>query len=197
MGDACGVRVGWLGTHGVFSVMDAPQLCQVQSSEGATLDFRTVFDTQFEYVWHTLRRLGVRDADLKDQTQEVFLVVHQLFDDYDRARPIRPWLVGGQVAPSRMMRRATARGRPQRSGAVIPHRLTASTVRTSTRSSRPRRVKRALTIGRFGGGAELCARLTPRRRPPITSRNGFQWYWGPFLGVASVRELNVRACRGR
>jgi RNA polymerase sigma-70 factor (ECF subfamily) len=58
------------------------------------LDFRSIFENEFDYVWNTLRRLGVREADLKDQTQEVFLIVHQLLDDYDRTRPMRPWLFG-------------------------------------------------------------------------------------------------------
>lgn len=73
---------------------DSPRLRSCEPVAHALLDFRTVFDDEFDYVWNTLRRLGVREADLKDQTQEVFLIVHQLFDDYDRARPIRPWLFG-------------------------------------------------------------------------------------------------------
>ena len=56
--------------------------------------FRTVFEAEHGYVWNTLRRLGVRDADLKDQTQEVFIVVHGLLPDFDASRPIRPWLFG-------------------------------------------------------------------------------------------------------
>jgi RNA polymerase sigma-70 factor (ECF subfamily) len=43
-------------------------------------------------VWNTLRRLGVREADVLDQTQEVFLIVHSLLPDYDASRPVRPWL---------------------------------------------------------------------------------------------------------
>jgi RNA polymerase sigma-70 factor (ECF subfamily) len=39
-----------------------------------------------------MRRLGVRESDLLDQAQEVFVVVHGLFADYDPTRPIRPWL---------------------------------------------------------------------------------------------------------
>jgi RNA polymerase sigma-70 factor (ECF subfamily) len=54
--------------------------------------FRAVFDAEFSYVWNALRRLGVREADLLDQCQEVFLVVHNLLADYDPTRPIRPWL---------------------------------------------------------------------------------------------------------
>ncbi|MDF2693700.1 MAG: polymerase sigma factor RpoE [Labilithrix sp.] len=55
-------------------------------------DFRVVFRREFSWVWNTLRRLGVRSDDLKDQSQEVFLRVHQLLSDYDTSRPFRPWL---------------------------------------------------------------------------------------------------------
>jgi RNA polymerase sigma-70 factor (ECF subfamily) len=45
-------------------------------------------------VWNTLRRLGVREAEVLDQTQEVFVVVSSLLPDYDASRPVRPWLFG-------------------------------------------------------------------------------------------------------
>ena len=45
-------------------------------------------------MWNTLRRLGVHEADLEDLAHEVFLRVHKRLDDYDAARPIRPWLSG-------------------------------------------------------------------------------------------------------
>jgi RNA polymerase sigma-70 factor (ECF subfamily) len=64
-----------------------------ESQEGLEAPaFRVIFDAEFTYVWNTLRRLSVREADLLDQTQEVFLVVHTLLEDYDASRPIRPWL---------------------------------------------------------------------------------------------------------
>jgi RNA polymerase sigma-70 factor (ECF subfamily) len=53
-----------------------------------------IFDDHFDYVWNTLRRLGVRDVDLEDLAHEVFLKVHGRLDDYDTARPMRPWLFG-------------------------------------------------------------------------------------------------------
>jgi RNA polymerase sigma-70 factor (ECF subfamily) len=47
---------------------------------------------ELPYVWHSLRRLGIRPSDLEDLTQEVFLRAFRSFADYDRARPLRPWL---------------------------------------------------------------------------------------------------------
>jgi RNA polymerase sigma-70 factor (ECF subfamily) len=60
----------------------------------AVLEFREVFETEFSYVCRVLRRLGVRDADLDDVAQEVFLAVHKHYRERDPARPLRPWLVG-------------------------------------------------------------------------------------------------------
>ena len=54
--------------------------------------FRSVFDAEFGYVCRALRRLGVRDADLKDVAQELFVTVHQRFGERDPSRSVRPWL---------------------------------------------------------------------------------------------------------
>jgi RNA polymerase sigma-70 factor (ECF subfamily) len=55
-------------------------------------DFRTIFEEHFDYVWNTLRHLGAREVDLEDLTHEVFLRVHERLEEYDGARPLRPWL---------------------------------------------------------------------------------------------------------
>jgi RNA polymerase sigma-70 factor (ECF subfamily) len=59
---------------------------------GAPLDFDRLFEAELDYVWHSLRRLGVREADLDDEVNEVFLRVHRQLSTYDPARPLRPWL---------------------------------------------------------------------------------------------------------
>lgn len=56
--------------------------------------FREIYGQCFDYVWSSLRRFGVWDKDLEDAVHEVFIVVHRRLDDYDRSRPIKPWLVG-------------------------------------------------------------------------------------------------------
>jgi RNA polymerase sigma-70 factor, ECF subfamily len=58
------------------------------------LEIGAIFDAHFDYVWNTLRRLGVREFDLEDLSHEVFLKVHARLADYDAARPMRPWLFG-------------------------------------------------------------------------------------------------------
>ena len=48
--------------------------------------------SEFSWVCRTLRRLGVRENDLEDVAQQVFVSVHEKFGSYDRSRPVRPWL---------------------------------------------------------------------------------------------------------
>lgn len=64
------------------------------ASGAQDVDFSAMFRAEFGYVLHSLRRLGVAARDLDDAAQEVFLAVHRAWGQYDRARPVRPWLFG-------------------------------------------------------------------------------------------------------
>jgi RNA polymerase sigma-70 factor (ECF subfamily) len=69
-------------------------IADLPHAEPVRPSFREVFEAELNYVYHTLRRLGVRAADLPDGTQEVFATVATLLEDYDPTRPLRPWLFG-------------------------------------------------------------------------------------------------------
>jgi RNA polymerase sigma-70 factor (ECF subfamily) len=56
--------------------------------------FREVFDQGFAYVFASLRRLGVREADLEDVTHEVFMVAHKKLAEFDPTRSLLAWLFG-------------------------------------------------------------------------------------------------------
>jgi RNA polymerase sigma-70 factor (ECF subfamily) len=58
------------------------------------LEIGVLFDEHSTYVWKTLRRFGVREADLEDLVHDVFVKIHLRRDDYDPERPVRPWLFG-------------------------------------------------------------------------------------------------------
>lgn len=51
-----------------------------------------IYREQFAFVWRALRRLGVREADVADAAQEVFIVVHRKLGTFDFAVPITTWL---------------------------------------------------------------------------------------------------------
>ncbi len=74
--------------------------------------FRGLFEEHAAYVWNALRRFGVREADVPDQVQEVFLVLFRRLasGEYDASLPPRPYL--GAVAfraASDHRRRASSR----------------------------------------------------------------------------------------
>lgn len=64
------------------------------SEESRTLDLAAVYAREFDWVWQTLRRLGVAPRHLPDVTHDVFVVVHRRAQTYDPSRPLRPWLFG-------------------------------------------------------------------------------------------------------
>lgn len=53
---------------------------------------RQVFDEHGRYVFRVLRYLGVREADLPDLCQEVFIIVHRKLDGFEGRSSIRTWL---------------------------------------------------------------------------------------------------------
>lgn len=91
----------------------------VGDAERSRDTFDSVFEAEFDYVCHTLRRFGVREADLEDVAQDVFLGVHRRFDDYDPGRPVRPWLVAFAFRGASNYRRGERR-RGERIGEDVP-----------------------------------------------------------------------------
>jgi RNA polymerase sigma-70 factor, ECF subfamily len=53
---------------------------------------REVVERHGTFVCRSLRHLGVREVDLDDMMQDVFLVVHRRFDDYEERGRTRAWL---------------------------------------------------------------------------------------------------------
>jgi RNA polymerase sigma-70 factor (ECF subfamily) len=57
-------------------------------------DFKRIYEAELDYIWNSLRRLGVASAHLEDLTHDVFAVAWKKFAEYDASRPVRPWLFG-------------------------------------------------------------------------------------------------------
>ena len=53
-----------------------------------------IFAEHASFIWRTQRRLGVRDADVEDLCQEVFLVVHRKLAEFQARSSLRTWLYG-------------------------------------------------------------------------------------------------------
>jgi RNA polymerase sigma-70 factor (ECF subfamily) len=54
--------------------------------------FDRLFSEHVRYVGRTLRFLGVREAELEDACQEVFVVVHRRLPDFDPRGSVRGWI---------------------------------------------------------------------------------------------------------
>ena len=57
-------------------------------------DFRAVYEAHFNFVWCSLRRLGVREADVLDQAQKVFLTAHFKLAEFEGRSQLTTWLFG-------------------------------------------------------------------------------------------------------
>jgi len=56
--------------------------------------FREVFSRYAPYVLGLVRRLGVRDAEVEDVSQEVFIVVHRQLPHFEGRSSMKTWLCG-------------------------------------------------------------------------------------------------------
>jgi RNA polymerase sigma-70 factor, ECF subfamily len=80
------------------------------SANRPAFELEELFRAHAGFIANTLRRFGVAPSDLQDQTQEVFLVVHDLRSVYDPQRPIRPWMFGIAYRVAGRYRQARGRG---------------------------------------------------------------------------------------
>ena len=69
-----------------------------------------VFREHHTYVWRSLRRLGLSEAEVDDAVQDVFLVVHERLPEFEFRASLRTWLfrIAMNVAMSHRRRHARA-----------------------------------------------------------------------------------------
>jgi len=78
-----------------FTVVSmAPAPAQALPREGSPPSFDEVFASCAPFVWRALARLGVREADVEDVAQEVFLVVHRRLGTFQGQCAVRTWVYG-------------------------------------------------------------------------------------------------------
>ena len=59
-----------------------------------TPDLSAIYGEKAEFVWLTLQRLGVRQADLEDLAHDVFVIAHRKLRFYDGTSRVTTWLFG-------------------------------------------------------------------------------------------------------
>jgi RNA polymerase sigma-70 factor, ECF subfamily len=91
--------------------------------DASSLDVSRVHSEHADFVWLTLQRMGVRDADIEDLLQEVFVVVHRRLRTYDGSARMTTWLFGICLRVAAAYRRR-AYFRRERPTAEVPERPT-------------------------------------------------------------------------
>ncbi len=56
--------------------------------------FEAIFREHAPRVWRALRRLGVREADVEDLSQEVFVIVHRKLPTFEGRSALSTWIYG-------------------------------------------------------------------------------------------------------
>jgi len=110
------------GDHNPFAVApftSSPSMPAAALVESAPT-FEAIFRDHAPYVWRALRRLGVRDVDLEDICQDVFLVVHRKLDTFHGGSAIRTWLYGICIRTASDYRRRPHRHRESPAGDDLP-----------------------------------------------------------------------------
>jgi RNA polymerase sigma-70 factor (ECF subfamily) len=73
------------------------------------LCFEAVYEEYFDFVWRSLRRLGVLDASLDDAAQDVFIVVHNKLESFEARASVKTWLFGITLRVAARYRRTARR----------------------------------------------------------------------------------------
>jgi len=81
----------------------------------ASLPFRALYEQHFAFTWRTLRYLGVPEAQLDDAAQEVWLVVHRRYGEFEGRSELKTWLFSIAINVERNLHRMQ-----RRRGQLVP-----------------------------------------------------------------------------
>ncbi len=58
------------------------------------MEFEQIYRAHYDFVWRTLRRMGVGERDVMDSAQKVFMVAHRRLESFDGRSSLKTWLGG-------------------------------------------------------------------------------------------------------
>lgn len=85
--------------------------------------FPDVYDEHFRFVWRSLRRLGVPEADVADAAQEVFVVVHRKLEGFEGRAKLATWIFGICLRIASRRRNSPAKRREVHDEAAIANQI--------------------------------------------------------------------------
>jgi RNA polymerase sigma-70 factor (ECF subfamily) len=74
-----------------------------------SVPFRTLYERHFAFTWRSLRYLGVPEALLDDAAQEVWVVVHRRYGEFEGNSDVKTWLFSIAINVERNIRRVERR----------------------------------------------------------------------------------------
>jgi len=74
------------------------------------MNLEQIYERHADFVWRTLRRLGVAEADARDAAHDVFLVVHAQLAKFEGRSSLSTWLFTICRSVARDFRRRERRG---------------------------------------------------------------------------------------
>jgi RNA polymerase sigma-70 factor (ECF subfamily) len=107
---------GHSASMAIAGTLDGPIASAVRERADAAPARRIAFDAvyadYFDFVWRSLRRLGVSEGAVDDAVQEVFLVVHRRLAAFEGRSSIKTWIFGIALRVAKDCRRASRRKGP-------------------------------------------------------------------------------------
>ena len=95
------------------AVSSEPSLVRARPEAPAPLDFESVYEAHFDFVWRSMARLGVEPSAVEDAAQDVFVIAHRRLADFEGRSSIKTWLFAIALRVARDHRRAARRKRSQ------------------------------------------------------------------------------------
>jgi RNA polymerase sigma-70 factor, ECF subfamily len=74
------------------------------------MNLEQVYERHADFVWRTLRRLGVAEAEARDATHDVFLIVHAQLERFEGRSSLSTWLFALCRSVARDFRRRQRQG---------------------------------------------------------------------------------------
>ncbi|MCA9556552.1 MAG: RNA polymerase sigma factor [Myxococcales bacterium] len=96
--------------EGVSSIRKG-EASESASRPASAAAFEALYDEHFDFVWRSVRRLGMDEASVDDAVQDVFVVAFRRMADFEQRSSFKTWLFGISLRVVRSHRR-TARRRP-------------------------------------------------------------------------------------
>lgn len=124
---------------------NAPAAASDLAGEPGSATVRPSFDQIYadyaQFVWRSLRRLGVAESQLSDAVQDSFLVVHRRLADFEGRSSIKTWVFGiaMRVASEYVRRRPIDRFQPLSEG--VPDQNSRGPLDSATRAEAVRELE--------------------------------------------------------